>query len=246
MDMQTTLLVLSVFFIASFLKGLTGLGFSTLCLGFLAVFIDLKLAIPLVFLPSLLSNLMIMVQAGRFIEGLKRFWLLYISALPGLIIGIWFLGSSQNQLPTVLLGVVMFIYGIWGLNQGLIQLSEKKEKQLTIPIGIISGLVNGATGSQIMPIMPYLLSLKMDRELFIQSINCAFTFNTIVMMIGLGKLGLITPSAAYLSAGGILPVALGIFLGGKIRKKVSNELFRKMVLSLLIALGISLVLKSFL
>ena len=246
MDMQTIILVLTVFFIASFLKGLTGLGFSTLCLGFLAVFIDLKLAIPLVFLPSLTSNLIIMIQTGRFIEGLKRFWLLYISALPGLVIGIWFLGSSQNQAPAVLLGIVMFLYGFWGLKQGLIQLSEKKEKQLAMPVGIISGLVNGATGSQIMPIMPYLLSIKMDRDLFIQSINCAFTFNTIVMMIGLGKLGLITQSVVYLSAGGILPVALGIFLGGKIRKRVSDDLYRKMVLSLLIALGISLIFKSLL
>lgn len=244
MDMQTITLVFIVFFIASFLKGLTGLGFSTLCLGFLAAFIDLKLAIPLVFLPSLTSNVIIMVQTGRFIEALKRFWLLYLSALPGLVIGIWFLGFSQTEAPTVLLGIVMLIYGAWGLKQGLIQLSAKKEKQLALPVGLLSGLVNGATGSQIMPIMPYLLSLKMDRDLFIQTINCAFTFNTLVMMIGLGKLGLITLPVFYLSAGGILPVALGIFLGGLIRKRVSDDMYRKMVLLLLIALGINLVLKS--
>ncbi len=245
MDAQTIILAFSAFFIASFLKGLTGLGFSTLCLGFLAVFMDLKLAIPLVFLPSLSSNIMVMVEAGRFFEALKRFWLLYLSALPGLVLGIWFLGAIQNETPKAILGVVMFLYGIWGLKNELMRLSKRKEKQLAFPVGILSGLVNGATGSQIMPIMPYLISLKLDRDLFVQTINCAFTFNTLIMILGLGKLGLVTKPVMYLSAGGILPVALGIFLGGQIRKRVTEGMYRKMVLVLLIALGINLAVRPF-
>lgn len=246
MDTQTFITAFSAFFIASFLKGLTGLGFSTICLGFLAVFMDLRLAIPLVFLPSLSSNIMVMADAGRFFEALKRFWPLYLSALPGLVAGILFLDSSRSELPKAVLGTVMFIYGIWGLKNRIIQLSEKREKQLLVPVGLLSGLVNGATGSQIMPIMPYLLSLKMDRDIFVQTINCAFTFNTLIMITGLGKLGMLTLPTLYLSAGGILPVALGIFLGGKIRKRVTEEIYRKAVLILLIALGISLTSRFFL
>lgn len=222
------------------------MGFSTLCLAFLAVFIDLKLAIPLVFLPSLSSNIMVMMDAGRFAEALKRFWLLYVSALPGLVLGIWFLNASQNETPKVILGTVMLLYGIWGLKNGVSQLSAKKEKQLVMPVGLLSGVVNGLTGSQIMPIMPYLLSLKLDRDLFIQTINCAFTFNTLIMIIGLGKLGLVTLPVVYLSASGIVPVALGIFLGGQIRKRVSEDMYRKMVLILLIIVGINLATRPFL
>lgn len=243
MDAHTIALALSAFFVASFLKGLTGLGFSTLCLGFLAVFIDIKLAIPLVFLPSLSSNLLVMIEAGRFLESLKRFRLLFLSALPGLFSGIWFLGNSQNDAPKAILGVVMFLYGIWGLKSGILQLPEKREKQLVIPVGLLSGLVNGATGSQIMPIMPYLLSLKMDRDLFVQTINCSFTINTLVMMLCLGKLGLITLPVVIVSAAGILPVGLGIFLGGILRKRVSEAMYRKMVLILLICLGLNLALR---
>ena len=246
MDTQTIILVLSIFFISSFLKGLTGLGFSTICLGILATFMDLKLAIPLVLLPSLYSNIVVMVQAGHFFEALKRFWLLYLSALPSLILGILFLANSQNEAPKVILGVVMFIYGVWALKNGIKQLSKRKEKQLLIPIGFVSGLVNGATGSQIMPIMPYLLSLNINREMFIQTINIAFTFNTLIMMLGLGKLGVLTLPSVYVSLGGILPVILGIFLGALIRKKTSEGVYRKLVLFLLIGLGTNLVIQSFL
>lgn len=241
MDVQTITLAFAAFFISSFLKGLTGLGFSTICLAVLASFLDLKLAISLVFLPSLFSNLFVMVQAGRFLQSVKRFWLLYLSALPGLAIGISFLTNSQNQVPKAILGVIILIYGIWGLKSGTARLSGKKEKQFIIPVGVVSGMVNGATGSQIMPIMPYLLSLKMEKDSFVQTINCAFTINTLVMMFWLGNLGILTLPVAYLSAAGVLPVAVGIFLGGLIRKRVTEEIYRKLVFFLLIAMGVNLV-----
>lgn len=240
MEITIIVAVLASFFFSAFLKGVTGLGFSTVCLGILATLMDLKVAIPLVFFPSLFSNIMVMVEAGRFFEALKRFWLLYLSAVPGLLFGIWILDSSQGNLPKAVLGAVMTAYGVWGLRNGYIRLSLRSEKRLLLPIGITTGIVNGMTGSQIIPIMPYLLSLKIDKELFIQTINGAFTLNTLIMMAVLGQLGLLTSSVLTVSAMGIIPVVLGIAFGGRIRKNVSEKSYRKMVFLLLIVLGLSL------
>lgn len=239
------ILVFCVFFSSAFLKGLTGLGFSTLCVGLLATFIDIKLAIPLVFLPSLSSNFMVMFEAGRFAEAIKRFWFLLLSAIPGLLVGVWFLNNRADEMPKAILGVVMLLYGIWGLKSGDFRFSKTQEKRLKGWVGLVSGIVNGATGSQIMPIMPYLLALQMDRNLFIQTINMAFTLNTFIMIACLGKLGILTWKIAGISAIGIVPVAVGIGLGTWLRKKVSDALFRKMVLVFLILLGINLSMKPF-
>lgn len=65
------------------------------------------------------------------------------------------------------------------------------------------------------------------------------------MIIGLGKLGLITKPLIYTSAAGIIPVGLGILIGGWIRKQVTDEIYRKIVLCFLLCLGVSLVIKSF-
>ncbi|MGK7921712.1 MAG: hypothetical protein AB4080_17075 [Trichodesmium sp.] len=54
------------FFFAAFLKRITGLGFSTISLPIMATFLDPKIAIPLVIIPSVSSNLLVMIQAGRF------------------------------------------------------------------------------------------------------------------------------------------------------------------------------------
>ncbi len=237
MDIRLLAIALLAFFTAAFLKGLTGLGFMTICLGILALFIDLKVAIPLLFIPSLSSNILVMIQAGNFLTSLKRFWPLYLSALPGLFAGIFLLGSRDDAIPKCILAVVMILYGIYGLKKGMISLSLAREKTCMIPVGMVAGFVNGLTGSQIMPIMPYLLSLQMSKNLFVQTINCSFTLNTLVMMIGLGKLGLVHQAGILVSTVGVIPVFLGIYLGGRLRKKISEKRFRKIVLMLLIVLG---------
>jgi uncharacterized membrane protein YfcA len=241
MAAETIIIVLGAFFIAAFLKGVSGVGFSTICLGLLAMFVEPKLAIPLVFLPSLSSNIIVMLEAGHFIVSVKRFWILFLSALPGLVLGILFLNSSGSDEPRLVLGVIMLIYSLWAFSSEVVHLSEKMEKRLLVPVGIISGMVNGATGSQIMPIMPFLLSLKMDRNVLVQTMNCAFTFNTLVMITGFGKIGLLTLPVLSLSIAGILPVALGVYLGGRIRRRAPEVVFRKIVLGLLLLIGIILI-----
>ncbi len=241
MSTEIIFIVIGAYFISAFLKGISGLGFSTICLGLLAMFLEPKLAIPLVFLPSLSSNLIVMLEVGHFFESLKRFWVLILSALPGLVIGILFLNNSGSDGPRLILGIIMLIYSLWAFRIEVMHLSERLEKVLLVPVGVISGMVNGITGSQIMPIMPFLLSLKMDRNVLVQTMNCAFSFNTLVMITGFSTIGLFTLPVMSLSIAGILPVALGVYLGGRIRRRASEALFRRMVLGLLMLMGTILI-----
>ena len=48
--------VAAVVFLAAFVKGVTGLGFSTTALPFLVLTIGLKETLPLLIIPSILSN----------------------------------------------------------------------------------------------------------------------------------------------------------------------------------------------
>nr|WP_321259611.1 sulfite exporter TauE/SafE family protein [uncultured Pseudodesulfovibrio sp.] len=235
-------LVLATFFFAAFMKGTAGLGFATTCLGIMASYLDLRLAIPLIIIPSLLSNNMVMIDAGNFWSIFRRFWVLYASALPGLIFGLWILGENETDLPRIVLGTTMFLYGIWGLWRG--HLSLKQTGPLETCVGLLTGLINGLTGSQIMPIMPYLMSLNITKDELVQAINTSFTIASLVMLAGLGKLGLISTENMVLSAVGVIPVGLGIWLGGKVRRKLPEAIFRKIVLALIGLLGLGLVIRS--
>ena len=165
MDVQTLIAVLVAFFIAAFLKGITGLGFSTVCLPILTTFLDLKVSIPLVIVPSLASNALVMVQAGWFREALGRFWLLYVSAIPGVVLGVFVLTSVRSSLSRAMLGGILLVYALWALRTQSKGLPQQVEAWLASPVGFITGVVNGVTGSQVMPILPFLLALRLHKDL---------------------------------------------------------------------------------
>jgi len=234
--------VFATFVFAALLKGMAGLGFSTTCLGIMATYLDLKLAIPLVIIPSLTSNILVMIEAGRFRAVARRFRIMYAAALPGLFFGLWVLGSGDASVPRAVLGVSMFLYGIWGLWGG--SLSVRQTPANAAGIGIVTGLVNGLTGSQIMPIMPYLMSLDITKDELVQAINTSFTIGSLVMLAGMGKMGLVTPQGMVISAAGIIPVWGGIRIGGRIRRRLPEATFRKIVFALIGLLGLGLITRA--
>ncbi|WP_319470847.1 sulfite exporter TauE/SafE family protein [uncultured Pseudodesulfovibrio sp.] len=231
--------VLSTFFVAAFLKGTAGLGFATTSLGIMASFVDMRLAIPLVVIPSLLANALVMVDAGGFRTIFRRFWPMFAAAIPGLALGLWLLGESDTALPRAVLGATMALYGAWGLWGGTIRLSGKPRTAGTI--GFFTGLVNGLTGSQVMPILPYLISLKLTKNELVQAINTSFTISSVIMLFGLGRLGLFTGEIALISTIGLIPVCVGIWLGGRVRRLLPEAVFRTTVFILLILLGLGLI-----
>jgi uncharacterized membrane protein YfcA len=234
-------IALTAYFYAAFVKGLTGLGFSTSCIAWLVLAFGLHEALPLLIIPSVASNLMVMVEAGHFRESARRFWPLYLSLLPGLLLGLWLLGHINPQSGAAILGVVLIGYSLFALAQPDVVLPPRLERPLGPLTGILTGLVNGMTGSQVMPVLPYLMALRLDPARFVQAINIAFTLSSLVMVLGLSRLGLMTWHAAAISAIGIVPVYFGVRLGAKTRRRLSPDQFRLAVLALLAVLGAILI-----
>ncbi|WP_321365497.1 sulfite exporter TauE/SafE family protein [uncultured Desulfuromusa sp.] len=244
MDWIDYTFILIAYVAAAGIKGLTGVGFSTSCLSIMALRLDLKVAIPLVIFPSVVSNVGIMIQAGHFREALRRFWLFYLAAIPGLVIGLSILVVVNVSVAKALLGLILTTYAIWALSNKSFSLSTQWERHLKFPAGFLTGFVNGLTGSQVMPSLPYLLSLDIDRNLFVQAINISFTLSSLVMLVGMKYWGYLPPSTSMVAVGGIIPVLIALYLSGEMRKKLTGKVHRRLVLMFLLVTGSILVLKA--
>ena len=66
----------------------------------------LEEVIPLLFIPSLLSNVILIYQTGRLKQSISKFWLLYISSLLGIYAGVLVLNLAGNYAAKILLGVL--------------------------------------------------------------------------------------------------------------------------------------------
>ncbi len=241
MEMDRVLIVMAVFLFSSFVKGATGLGFSTICLPFLAVALSLKEALPLLILPSLASNILVMVDAGHFRSIVRRFWPLFAAVFPGIAGGLALLAWVDPRIAGAALGLVLIAYCVFALAGPEMRLPAHLERLLGPPVGIATGVITGLTGVQVMPVLPYLRALRLVPNEFVQAINCWGTLSSLLMAVGLAKLGLMTWGTLLFSAAGLVPVYAGVKLGNRIRNRLSEESFTRAVLVLLIFMGATLI-----
>lgn len=237
-------IIAAAYFIAAVVKGVTGIGYSTTCLPILTLAIGLKEALPLVIIPSVTSNLAVMVGVGSFKATAVRFWPLLISAVTAVFFGIWTLNLINGANAAAVLGVVLIVYVVFALTNSNFRLREAKSRRFEPVVGAMTGFINGLTGSQVMPLVPYLLSLNLERSRFLQASNQSFTMSSVAMLVGLGTVGLLSLHAAVISLVGLVLVALGVPLGQRVSSRLSPDMFRKAVLIVLAALGFTLIVRA--
>lgn len=236
--------IAAAYFIAALIKGVTGLGYSSTCLPILTLAFGLKEALPMVLIPSVASNLVVMVSTGGFHASVQRFWPMILSAAASVFAGLWALTRMGSENAAAVLGVVLLIYVGFALTNARFRLTEARTRELEPAIGAATGFVNGLTGSQVMPLIPYLLSLDMARERFLQASNQSFTLSSAAMFVGLGVAGLMTAQVVAVSAFGLVLVALGVRIGQQISRRLAPQAFRTAVLIVLAALGLGLILRA--
>ena len=230
------LLVVFVFLLAGFVKGIIGFGLPTVSVSLLTAFQGLEAAIVIMLLPSLLTNVWQGVVGGHFVYLIRRFlWLLVFGVLLTWITSRALTGENL-PLFVVLLGVAIVVSSgssILGLK---IPDPGRHERWLSPAIGGISGGISGVTGVFVLPAVDYLRALALGRDQLIQVMGIWFSVATISLGSALSHHGLVVGSLGLLSAVGIVPAFIGMILGRRLRTQLSPDIFRTVFL-----IGLSLV-----
>src|SRR4029453_11258144 len=106
---------------------------------------------------------------------MRRLWPLMV----GTVIGIWLNGGLLTgpyaAYGTVILGVLLVIYAIIGLSKFNFKVARHNEKWIGGIVGLITGVISAATGVQVIPSMPYLQAIDMERDEFVKALGVFFT-----------------------------------------------------------------------
>ena len=243
-ELVTAAAILGALFGAALVKGVTGLGFATSAIPMLALFLGVKAAIPLVLIPSLWSNVLLMRQAGELRQIGARFKWLYLGAVLGVVGGLLILAGLTSDTAEMVLGGVLILYCVYAWAQPHARLPQSAEKPLGPVVGLTTGAVNGMTGAQTIPLVPYLLSLDLTPNRVVQASNISFTVSSLVMLAGVGLAGWLTPSVLILSMLGLVPTYLGVTLGGRVRDRLAPDVFKRFVILVLGGSGLALIAKA--
>lgn len=240
MSHSLLIFIAAVFLLAGFVKGVIGLGLPTVSMGLLAVLMAPAHALAIVIVPAVLTNIWQTFVGPYFIGILRRLWPLLL----GLAVGIRLDGDVMTgpyaRYGTGLIGILLVIYAIISLRKLVITIRPQDEKWIGGIIGLITGVISGATGVQVVPSLPFLQALNLKKDELIQTLGVFFTVATLVQAFNLSAAGVFDESTALPGVIALACAFTGMAVGQSVRTRLEPESFRRWFLISMILLGIYL------
>lgn len=238
---ESFLLIAIVFVLAGLIKGVVGMGLPTFSMALLVLFMDPAEAAALLIIPSLVTNLW---QAGplrSLVPLLRRVGRMQLGIAIGTLVGALVLGAPTGRSASVALGAALIIYSGWTLFGTQLSVPARSEKWLGSVIGVLTGVITAGTGVFVVPAVPYLQALGLDRDKLVQTMGISFTVSTVALAVGLWINDSYSAGAVGASLLMLIPALLGMCIGQSLRKSLSPKTFRLCFLTSLIIIGVYLV-----
>ncbi len=140
----------------------------------------------------------------------------------------------------IALGVLLVIYATIGLSKFAFQVAPRNEKWVGGIVGLITGMISAATGVQVIPSMPFMQAIGMEKDELVQALGVFFTVATVMLSINLTTSGLLTASTALPGAIAMACSFAGMFIGQAVRTRMPADAFRRWFLIAMIFLGVYL------
>jgi uncharacterized membrane protein YfcA len=234
-------LVMCILMSAYFIRGITGFGSALISVPLLALSQPLQFAIPLVLALDFTASL-VLGSTNRKKANWSEIKILLPAGMIGACIGAFALLRLPTQPVLVALGAFTMFFGfrnIFGL-----QPAGRLSRTWAIPAGLAGGGAGALFGAGSPPYIIYLTRRLVDKG------EVRATFSWLIAIDGGFRLGLflmagllLEPQLQLAYALGLVPMALGLYMGNKVHTDLTSEGMLRVVGTLLVLSGLMLFLK---
>ncbi len=238
------IVVALTFLLAGLVKGVVGMGLPTVAMGLLSVAMPPAEAAAILVIPTLITNIWQMAAGPALLALVKRFAAMMIGIVAGTFATIGLLTGTSTSIATGALGAVLAAYGAYGLVSARFEIAPESERWLSPVVGLITGMLTGATGVFVIPAVPYFNSLRLAKEELIQSIGISAFFCPLALGLALAASGRFQAAIVGSSFLALLPALAGMYAGQFVRGRLEPTVFRRWFFIGLLALGGYMFLRS--
>jgi hypothetical protein len=218
------------------------MGLPTVAMGLLALALPPAEAATILVVPSLVTNVWQLLAGPRFAALARRLWPMMAAVLLGTIAGAGVLAGNIAGLAKIGLGLALIVYAVVGLAGIRLSVAARHEAWLEPLVGAITGLVTGATGVFVIPAVPYLQAIGLERDELIQALGLSFTVSTVALAIGLLRVDAWQMGSVWISLLALVPALIGMQAGQWLRQRIAAAMFRRVFFAGLLLLGATLAL----
>jgi uncharacterized membrane protein YfcA len=225
---------------AAFVKGVTGMGFPVIAVPIAAQLLDPQTTVVAITIPAFLMNVIQVLQGRMSFDTLRRLLPTIALAIPGSVIGTALLAKAPGSLIIGILGVIVTLYAVLSIWRLRIIIRPSREKTIGAFVGLCAGLIGGATGMFAPPIVIFVTALQLPKVSFVSAISLCLIAGQIPQLVGLVGFRLISGPRLSMAALGCLVSAGGFVAGMRLQQAISQRMFAKVVLVVLLLVGLNL------
>ena len=236
-DLPVFALVSAIFFAAGIVKGVLGMGLPTVAMGLLGLLMPVPQAAGLLTIPSFVTNVWQAARGGGVAALLRQLWPFLLAIAAG-VAAAGAMAVHDDGVARKLLGACLVAYGASGLAGWRMRPTPARAvAPVGAVVGALTGAVTGWTGVFVLPAVPWLQSLGLDRNRLAQALGLSFTTSTVALAALLTARGQWSLGASLQSALALAPALAGMWAGQLLREEMSEAVFRRVFFGGLVALG---------
>jgi uncharacterized protein len=233
---QSLVFIALAFLVAGFVKGAIGVGLPTVVMGLLSIVMPPAQAAGLMVLPAIGTNIWQMAAGPALAKLVRRFAGMIVGVFIGTFATIGLMTRSAAG-ASAALGLVLAAYGTYALVARRFEVEPRHERWASPLVGLVTGTISGATGVFVIPTLPYLTALRMEREELVQSIGISAFVCPLAITLALLAHGRYGAELAGSSLLALFPALAGMYVGQRIRRRLPAATFMRWFFIGLIALG---------
>lgn len=239
-DLDPTLILLAAFACAlgGILKGATGAGAPIIAVPVLAASVNIQFAVAVYVIPNLITNVWQIWQYRRELTNRKFLALFAGAGAVGGVLGSYLLVGLPSPVLMTSMAVVVLTYVVFRLIKQDWSLNGRQAMVLAAPAGLLGGILQGATGISAPASLTFLNAVRLPRAEFIATISLFFACLSTAQVERLTSLGIFDLERLVYGLMATVVSLMFMPVGDWLAKRLSRELFDKLILLLLVALAV--------
>ena len=231
---------------AAMVHGTVGIGFPMIATPLLALVTDVRTAILLLVLPTVVINVGNILKGGRWGRSIAVYWPLAVYGMAGSFVGTRLLVAFPAESFRPLLAAMLLLY----LNAERIGVGFgwiRHHPRIAFAFfGLTGGILAGTVNVMLPALVIYALEVRMPKTVMIQVFNFCFLFGKLTQGAVFVQAGLMTGDVVGVSACMAVLGTTIMLMGMRIRERIPTAVYRLWLRRLLAVLAAVLAVQSLL
>ncbi len=229
-----------------FIKGALGVGTPLLTVPMMALVLPPQMAIAIMAIPVVVANLWQFAQAERSTAVIARFWPTFLAILVGTWVGVKILSVIDEKTLLVVVGISVIGFALLQGSRFRLHLPDPMVKPAGLFFGGASGLIGGLSSFFGPMLIVYLISIRnLDKNQFVSSISFLYVSAVVPWTVTLYLFGILDQRMLIYSALATIPVTIGLLIGQRIRRRISDARFQYLIIGILVVSGCSMLWRAY-